>query len=111
MGVGKAPVAKFLEKGLLPALGTDSLASNTMLNLWREMQLLHEDHPALSPEDIFRMATINGAAALEVEGEFGSLAPGKSSAFLAVRNKDAQRDNIYEFLASVGKDVQLEWVE
>ncbi len=111
MGVGKAPIAKFIERGINPALGTDSLASNTMLNLWREMQLLHEDHPALAPENIFKMATVNGAAALDAETEFGTLASGKSSAFLAVRNKGANKDEIYEFLASVGKDVQLEWVE
>ena len=37
LGVGKAPVTEFLAHGILPALGTDSRASNTRLSMWREM--------------------------------------------------------------------------
>ena len=111
MGVGKPPVGKFLVKGIRPALGTDSLASNTMLNMWREMRLLLEDHPNLDPEEVFKMATINGAAALGVADQVGTLESGKSSAFLAVCNQASQKNEIYEFLTSVGEDVQMEWAE
>ena len=55
--VGKAPVPQYLAAGLLPALGTDSLASNPQLSLWREMALLAEDHPGIDAEAIFAMAT------------------------------------------------------
>lgn len=111
MGVGRPPVAKFLDKGVLPALGTDSLASNTMLSVWHEMKLLCEDHPLLAPEEVFKMATTNGAAALDVADQYGSLAPGKSSAFLAISNQAAHKNEVYEFLTSVGENVHLEWVE
>jgi cytosine/adenosine deaminase-related metal-dependent hydrolase len=82
--VGKAPVSLFLARGLLPALGTDSLASNPELSLWREMNLLSEDHPAVEPADIFAMATLGGATTLGIDDVYGSLAPGKTARFLAI---------------------------
>jgi cytosine/adenosine deaminase-related metal-dependent hydrolase len=84
LGVGKAPAGKYLDKGILPALGTDSLTSNPELSLWREMRLLAEDHPAVDPADILRMATLGGAEALGLESQIGSLEPGKEAAIIAV---------------------------
>ena len=85
LGVGKAPVTSFLEHGILPALGTDSLTSNPELSLWREMRLLAEDHPTLHPADILRMATLGGATALGLEKQFGSLEVGKKAAYSTVQ--------------------------
>ena len=42
LGVGLAPVEKMVDLGLLPALGTDSPASNMTIDMWREMQMLTE---------------------------------------------------------------------
>lgn len=112
MGVGKAPVKKILEHGLQPALGTDSLASNSTLNVWREMRLLAEDHPEIGPKNIFSMATKGGADALEVGGQYGTLAPGKSSKFLAVQyDENLRENNIYEFLVNKGETVEIKWVQ
>ncbi len=85
LGVGKAPVSSFLRHGILPALGTDSLTSNPEVSLWREMRLLSEDHPALHPADILRMATLGGAIALGVDKQLGSLEVGKKAAVIAVK--------------------------
>lgn len=82
--VGKAPVAQYLAAGLLPALGTDSLASNPHLSLWREMALLAEDHPGIDAEAIFAMATQGGAETLGVQRHLGTLTPGKEADLLAV---------------------------
>lgn len=81
---GLAPARRYLEHGILPALGTDSLASNPELSLWREMRILAEDQPDLNPADIFAMATRGGAEALGLEHRFGTLAPGREAAILAV---------------------------
>ena len=67
LGAGTAPVENYLRRGILPALGTDSLTSNPVLSLWREMRLLAEEHPAVDPADILRMATLGGAEALGLE--------------------------------------------
>jgi cytosine/adenosine deaminase-related metal-dependent hydrolase len=85
LGAGKAPVGSLLKSGILPAIGTDSLASNPELSLWREMRLLAEDHPDLAPADILRMATLGGAAALGLDSRLGSLEPGKEAAIIAAR--------------------------
>ena len=68
LGSGIAPVVKFLKKGLPVALATDGAASNDQLNMFEEMRtglllqkVAHEDPGIMTAEDIFRMATENGA--------------------------------------------------
>ena len=83
LGVGKPPLASLLRHGILPAVGTDSLASNPKLSLWRELYLLAEEHPSVSPETILAMATLGGAAALGLGKQLGSLEAGKEAVILA----------------------------
>ena len=82
--VGTPPVTQYLLQGILPALGTDSASSNPELSIWREMQLLAEDHPDVAAYDILKMATVGGAAALGIEADHGTLEQGKKSRMLAV---------------------------
>ncbi|MCI5150971.1 MAG: hypothetical protein D3916_16575 [Candidatus Electrothrix sp. MAN1_4] len=84
LGVGTAPVEKYLNKGILPALGTDSLTSNPELSIWQEMALLAKEHPTVKSTDILRMATLGGAMALGLDEQFGSLEAGKKSEILTV---------------------------
>ena len=97
---GKAPVTLFLEKNLLPALGTDSMASNPELSLWREMKILQEDNPEVDPADIFTMATLGGAKTLCIDDEYGSLEQGKSAKFISVPIADdiANETMLYAYL-------------
>lgn len=110
LGVGRAPVAKLLAAGLRPALGTDSLASNPRLDLWEEMRLLREEHPEIEPEEIFAMATANGAAALAAGDRLGCLAPGREARILAIR-RPASSGDTFEFLTTVGKRAEVTWVQ
>jgi len=111
MGVGTAPVQKMLAHGIPLVLGTDSLASNPHLSLWREMQVLREDHPGLPPEAVFAMASGNGAHLLGIESRIGAIAPGVSSSLLAVRCPAKNEAEVLEFLTSAGADISLEWLE
>lgn len=113
IGVGKAPVTEFLAHGILPALGTDSKASNETLNMWREMRLLREDHAQLAPELVFAMATRGGAEAWDIASELGTLAPGKRAFVLAVRpnTKLYGAQEVFEYLTTAGESVQTEWLE
>ena len=44
---GVAPVKKMLSCDIVPALGTDSLASNLGLDMWAEMKRVASDHPGV----------------------------------------------------------------
>ena len=108
--VGKAPLAALLQHGILPALGTDSLASNLTLSIWEEMRFLRQDHPEINPETIFAMATQGGALALGREKDYGMLTPGKKARLLAISHSENSTAAILEFLTSAGKSMQVEWV-
>nr|WP_321467961.1 amidohydrolase family protein [uncultured Desulfobulbus sp.] len=82
--VGKAPLEAFLAAGILPALGTDSVASNPELSLWREMAIIATDYPYVDPAQIFAMATKGGAEALGIDKQLGTLARGKNADILAI---------------------------
>lgn len=63
LGVGLPPVRDILQKNILCCLGTDGLTSNTDLDVRNEAAFLqkHLDVPTCA---LWRMATVNGAAAL-----------------------------------------------
>ncbi|MCB2181166.1 MAG: amidohydrolase family protein [Desulfobulbaceae bacterium] len=111
LGVGRAPVAKMVSAGIIPCLGTDSLASNPVLNLWQEMKILREENPLLDPFLVFAMATSAGASALHA-GHLGELAPGKSASFLRVTAGDNMTaETVYDFLTDSGAGLSVNWVE
>ncbi len=86
LGNGFAPVSGMLEKGINVCIGTDGAASNNSLNLFHEMSLLALIHKGvkrtpqcISAGETIRIATINGARALGLDGEIGSLEEGKKA--------------------------------
>lgn len=77
------PLYDVLAAGLLPALGTDSLASNTTLDVLAEAAALRDRFPRVDPMTLLRMATWYGAVALELSHRVGALAPGLAPGLLA----------------------------
>lgn len=114
LGVGIAPLEMMLHHKLLPALGTDSIASNNGLDLWREMQILREDHPGVNPAQILAMATLAGAAALHREQDCGALAPGRTASFLHVDSLALQGagsvDQLLDILTGSGCPGMIRWI-
>ncbi len=111
LGVGSAPVMKFLHHGLLPALGTDSLASNPELNLWREMKILSAENPGVTPRDIFAMATRGGAEAYGLEDDLGTLSAGRKTRFLHISCHGKSVDHVFDFLVNTCDSEDIEWVD
>jgi len=74
LGSGIAPVKRLLERGVNVALGTDGAASNNDLDMWEELRLaallakVGGDPTALPAPAALKLATINGAQALGLEG-------------------------------------------
>jgi 5-methylthioadenosine/S-adenosylhomocysteine deaminase len=83
LGCGIAPVPRLLSAGVTVGLGTDgSVSSNTLdvLGAVRQAALVHKaagDPTAVDAEQAVRMATIEGARALGLGDQLGSLEPGK----------------------------------
>lgn len=63
--------------GCTLTLGTDSLASNHQLSIWKEIQTIREHFPAIPLDEVLRWATFNGARALGISERYGSFSPGK----------------------------------
>ncbi|RDW66021.1 hypothetical protein BP6252_09656 [Coleophoma cylindrospora] len=88
---GIAAVPQMLARGINVALGTDGAPCSNTYDLFRDMHMagvIHkgvtQDCNVLSAEQVLEMATINGAKALGLEHETGSLEPGKKADFVVV---------------------------
>ncbi len=89
---GVAPVTKLRAAGVSMGLGTDGPSgSNNDLNLFEEMDLAAKlqkvtlgDPTVLPARTVVAMATIEGAQALGLEKEIGSLEPGKRADLIVV---------------------------
>ena len=88
---GIAPVPRMRAAKVAVGLGTDGAASNNDLSMWEAMDTaakLHKlstnDPRALSAEESFALATIDGARALHMEREIGSIEDGKRADLVVV---------------------------
>jgi len=83
LGSGLAPVAEMLERGVSVSLGADGAPCNNRLDMFTEMraaallQKVRRGAAALPAQRVLRMATIDGARALGLAGEVGSIEVGK----------------------------------
>ncbi|MDX1250646.1 MAG: TRZ/ATZ family hydrolase [Gammaproteobacteria bacterium] len=119
---GFCPVHKLIKAGINVAIGTDGAASNNDLDMFGEMRsaaLLAKavagDASAVSAAAALRMATLNGARALGLDGETGSLRPGKSADVVAVHLGGIESQPVYhpvsQLVYATGRDkVSDVWV-
>jgi 5-methylthioadenosine/S-adenosylhomocysteine deaminase len=115
---GTAPVIAMREAQIAVGLGTDGAASNNDLDMFdamRQAALLHKLHsnnPTAIPASVaLQMATIEGARALGMDAEIGSLEPGKRADVIIVNMRSARQTPLYDPLshivyASRGDDVR-----
>jgi cytosine/adenosine deaminase-related metal-dependent hydrolase len=87
------------EAGFNVCLGTDSLASNSSLSLFAEMQAVGEAHPWLSPREILEMTTVNGARALHQEQTLGKLRVGAQADLIALPIENGRGDIFEKVIA------------
>jgi len=95
--------------GVNLCLGTDSLATvrcvgkqKPELNLFEEMRSLAAADKSVSPEEIIRMATINGARALGLKGQIGEFCPDAFADLIAIPDAGRKRDVIETVLDHAG---------
>jgi cytosine/adenosine deaminase-related metal-dependent hydrolase len=93
---------RLVNAGVNVCLGTDSLATTRKtgkqkpeLNLFEEMRSLAAADKAISPAEILRMATVNGARALGLAGQVGELSKNAAADLIALPF-DGKTADVYE---------------
>lgn len=94
-GWGPAPVVGMMDAGVNVTLGCDGAPSNANMDLLRDLRiasqaarLRHKTRAIMSSETVLEMATLNGAKALGIDAEVGSIEAGKRADFIII-NTDA----------------------
>ncbi|MFL6282277.1 MAG: amidohydrolase [Pyrinomonadaceae bacterium] len=110
---GVAPLPQMMRAGVAVGLGTDGAASNNDLDMWEEMDTaakLHKlttgDPKTLPAEEALALATIDGARALHMDSDIGSLEAGKRADIVIVgldALNQTPRYNIYSHLVYATK--------
>jgi 5-methylthioadenosine/S-adenosylhomocysteine deaminase len=116
---GVSPVAEMRAAGIPVGLGTDGPAgSNNDLDLMEEIDLAAKlakitkmDPLALNAKAVVEMATIDGARALHMEKELGSLEAGKKADLILISLDEPNAVPMYDIYAQVayalkGSDVE-----
>ena len=119
---GMCPAVPLRRLGVTVALGTDNVAANNSYDMVSEMRVAglvasHRERVAqpLSSRELVRMATIEGAKALGLDHEIGSLEPGKAADIIAIdlsgpgysETPDPETLLVY---SGSGRDVRHVWV-
>ena len=105
---GFCPAQKLLDAGVNVALGTDGVASNNDLDMFGEMRsaallgkVVAGDAGALNAAQVLAMATINGARALGLNDQTGSLVAGKAADITAVDLGAVESQPVYHPLSQL----------
>ena len=109
LSVGKAaPVKLFFESQIAVGLGTDSAVSNNNLDMFETMKiaaLLHKfstKNPTICPaQKIFDMATIEGARALGLMEERGSIEAGKIADIVLLNRENIRLLPDYNLISNI----------
>lgn len=100
---GFAPVSEMIAAGINVGLGTDGAASNNRSDMFGEMRLAallakgQSGRAESLPASLaLEMATLNGARALGMEQDIGSLVPGKLADMVAVEMSGSELSPVYD---------------
>lgn len=118
LGSGIAPVQRLLDEGINVALGTDGSSSNNNVNMLEELHLLsllqkgiNNDPTAVNAYKALEIATINGAKALCIDKEVGSLEVGKKADIVLFDTEKAHWYPKHNLLSAVVYSAQAEDVD
>lgn len=84
------PLRMLLNRKIKVAIGTDSLASNSVLSIISELYCLQQNFPEISLQILLQCATKNGARALGLQNYYGSFKSGKKPGVILLENVDLQ---------------------
>lgn len=94
-------ISGFDASGLTVCLGTDSLASNRNLSVLDEMKTIMEAAPQIAFDTVLEWATWNGACALGMEKNLGTIETGKNPGLVNIPVFDWDRNRLLEESKSI----------
>jgi 5-methylthioadenosine/S-adenosylhomocysteine deaminase len=107
LGSGIAPIPEYIDRGINVSLGADGAPCNNNLDIFTEMRhaaLIQKPingPESMKAETVFRMATIEGARALGLDQNIGSLEKNKKADIAFIKKNQVQSlpfENIYSKL-------------
>jgi 5-methylthioadenosine/S-adenosylhomocysteine deaminase len=105
---GFCPVSRLLAAGMNVAIGTDGAASNNGLDMVGELRAaallakgVASDPSTVAAAQALRMATLNGARALGLGDEIGSLVPGKEADVVAIDLGTPETQPVYHPISQI----------
>ncbi len=105
---GFCPVHALVQAGVNVALGTDGAASNNSLDMLEEMHIAallakgaSGEATAVPAHTALRMATLNGARTLGIDGRTGSLTAGKAADIAAIDLSAISSQPVYEPVSQI----------
>jgi 5-methylthioadenosine/S-adenosylhomocysteine deaminase len=110
LGSGIAPIPEYIKAGISVTLGADGAPCNNNLSIFNEMRLASliqkpiHGAEVMDAKTIFRMATIEGAKALHLQDEIGSIEVGKK-ADLVLINLDSYSNSYSDNDESIYSDI------
>jgi len=123
LGSGICPVAALLDQGVNLCLGTDGAASNNDLDLLGEMRTAamlakgsSGNASACTARQAIEMATINGARALGMADQIGSIEAGKKADLIALDLNSLNTQPLYDPVAQIvyaasSRQVSHVWID
>jgi len=117
LGSGIAPIVRLLEQGVSVSLGADGAACNNRLDMFTEMRTAALLQKALHGPEVLpasralRMATIDGARALGLDGEIGSIEAGKRADLALVRLDGLHSTPVEDVISALVYSAQPDDVE
>jgi cytosine/adenosine deaminase-related metal-dependent hydrolase len=122
LGSGIAPVPEMRRRGISVSIGADGAACNNTLDMFHEMRLaaslqaMRLGPGALPARDVVAMATREGARALGLAAEIGSIEPGKKADLIVVGGDDVHQTPAPDpyarlVFASRASDVRLTMID
>lgn len=113
LGCGFADITSYKKKGINVCLGTDGQGSGNNLNMFYHMSLvdfiqkgLYKDPTIASSYDTLKMATINGAKALGLEKEIGSIEIGKKADIIILKLNNSEIYPTTDLITQVAHNIE-----
>ncbi len=114
---GIAPIAAYIKAGVTVALGSDSAASNNVMDMLGEMRtaallakVKAQDASAIPAAQALRMATLDGAEALGLADNIGSIEAGKWADVICIDVRHVNSQPLYDPISQLVYTIQPQQV-